>query len=309
LLITEIMFAPESPLVTVGYEEADFEWVEIYNNTGAAINFMQNPHVFDDVAGGNLAAANLNSGSLAAGEVGILFNSSLISLEEMQAMWGAGFNYLVVSQWPSLNNSSGGDTIAIWDSYSDYNAEPVVGTGRTHQNAIAAVSYDVLAGEGWPTVNNQSSIWLNNLSGDPNVGLNWTRAGAAGDTLSHQASPIFHTAVDHEGGDVGSPGYAPGAVIANVDGDYNDDGIVGAADYVVWRKLLGTTSMLPNDPNVGTTIDVDQYNTWAENFGEPTLGSGAMVGEAVPELIGIMPVALFFMIGGRRRGGESAGRR
>jgi hypothetical protein len=67
---------------------------------------------------------------------------------------------------------------------------------------------------------------------------------------------------------------------AGLDGDYNDDGQVDAADYVMFRKLFGTTSTLPNDPDVGTTIDQDQYDTWRENYGENVMGSG---GGPVPE--------------------------
>jgi hypothetical protein len=301
LLITEIMFAPHSPLATVGFAEADFEWVEIYNNTSAAINFDQSPHVFDDDDGNNIDEANLISGSLPAGGIGILYNNARISVEEMQAMWGATFSYFPVSEWPSLNNS-GGDTIAIWESYQDYNTEPVVDSGRTHENAIAAVEYDTLAGQGWPTVNNQSSIWLSNLTGDPNVGTNWRRAGATGDTLSHQASPIFAEVVDHEGGDVGSPGLAPGAVPIIHYGDYNGDSVVNAADFVIWRKLLGSTSSLPNDPDIGTTIDQDQYDTWMENFGEPGAGGGGLGGNAVPEptLYRLFAFGLFAFRGRRR---------
>ncbi|MEX2307125.1 MAG: PEP-CTERM sorting domain-containing protein [Pirellulales bacterium] len=122
----------------------------------------------------------------------------------------------------------------------------------------------------WPTVNNQSSIWLNNLSGDPNLGTYWTRAGAAGDTLSGQASPIYQNAVDHPGGDIGSPGYTPGVPPANLTGDYNNDGKVDAADYVVWRK---------------TGVNGQQgYNDWRANFGA-MMGTGSSFGdgEAVPE--------------------------
>ena len=45
-------------------------------------------------------------------------------------------------------------------------------------------------------------------------------------------------------------------------GDYNHDGVVDVADYVVWRKGLGTT------------YTQDDYNTWRTNFGR-TAGSGA----------------------------------
>jgi hypothetical protein len=50
-------------------------------------------------------------------------------------------------------------------------------------------------------------------------------------------------------------------------GDFNGDGRVDAADYVVWRK--GAQSQ-------------DDYNDWRMNFGAPA-GSGSLVGSAVPE--------------------------
>ena len=55
-------------------------------------------------------------------------------------------------------------------------------------------------------------------------------------------------------------------------GDYNNNGIVDAADYVVWRKGLGTT-YTPSD-----------YNVWRAHFGQ-TAGSGAgsIATAAVPE--------------------------
>jgi hypothetical protein len=45
-------------------------------------------------------------------------------------------------------------------------------------------------------------------------------------------------------------------------GDFNHDGAVDTADYIIWRKGLGTTY---------TQAD---YNDWQTNFGA-TLGSGA----------------------------------
>jgi hypothetical protein len=55
-------------------------------------------------------------------------------------------------------------------------------------------------------------------------------------------------------------------------GDYNEDGIVDAADYTVWRDKLGQPAgALPNDAD-GGVIDFDQYNTWRTNY-----GSGAVL--------------------------------
>ena len=52
----------------------------------------------------------------------------------------------------------------------------------------------------------------------------------------------------------------------DVDGDYNDDQIVDAADFTVWRDNDGTSNTLPNDPTPGT-VDMSDYNTWVTNFG------------------------------------------
>jgi hypothetical protein len=62
-------------------------------------------------------------------------------------------------------------------------------------------------------------------------------------------------------------------------GDYNDDGMVDAADYVVWRNNLGGTG-LPNDPTPGI-VDNTDYLNWKANFGLSATGALSMA--AVPE--------------------------
>jgi hypothetical protein len=61
-------------------------------------------------------------------------------------------------------------------------------------------------------------------------------------------------------------------------GDYNDDGFVDAADYVVWRKNLGG-SFLPNETvSLGVVDDAD-LDAWKANFGN-TGGPGSGVGNS-----------------------------
>ena len=55
-------------------------------------------------------------------------------------------------------------------------------------------------------------------------------------------------------------------VAVTLPGDYNLNGIVDAADYVVWRKNDGTQA---------------GYDRWRANFGATSLGSGADSGAAV----------------------------
>ncbi len=53
---------------------------------------------------------------------------------------------------------------------------------------------------------------------------------------------------------------------------------IDAADYVLWRKNLGTTNVLPNDP-VGGPIGAAQYDLWRAQFGETApMSSGAGAG-------------------------------
>lgn len=298
LRISEIMFAPASPAVTAGYSAQDFEWIEVFNNTASAINFAATPHVLDDVAGSQLSAANIRMGTLASGQVGVLFNSARISEADMATMWGAGINYIPVTNWPALNNN--GDTIALWGSTNAYDSEPVTGPGRTQQNALVAVTYDTLAGAGWPTVNNMSSIYLSDLSGDASLGASWTRAGANGEpVVSRNPAALVRAAIDHPGGDVGSPGYAPGSVVAPVAGDYNQNGVVDAADYTVWRNQLGAATLPNRSAGITGPVGTGDYNIWKSRFGF-TSGSGSLSGSQVPEPRGVL-LLFFGLVGPARR--------
>jgi hypothetical protein len=87
--------------------------------------------------------------------------------------------------------------------------------------------------------------------------------------------------------------------IANIDsmfgpalpGDYNDDHVVDAIDYTVWRNAFGLNFTLPNEDASPNVVDADDYTIWKMHYGE-ALGSGAGSGGivAVPE-----PSALSFV--------------
>jgi hypothetical protein len=74
---------------------------------------------------------------------------------------------------------------------------------------------------------------------------------------------------------------------AVIPGDFNSNGAVDAADYVVWRKGLGTT------------YTQDHYNIWRAHFGEMAASGAALpsaepLSAAVPEPAG----ALLFLVFG-----------
>jgi hypothetical protein len=78
-------------------------------------------------------------------------------------------------------------------------------------------------------------------------------------------------------------------------GDFNSDGTVDAADYVVWRNGLGTTHTQ------------DDYNIWRANFGR-TFGSGTSATTGVPEPM-TFPLAIFALLAGLSAGSRIRARR
>lgn len=60
----------------------------------------------------------------------------------------------------------------------------------------------------------------------------------------------------------------------SVDGDYNGDGSVDAADYTVWRDTLGSTTDLAADGDGNSVIDQADYDVWRSNYGgAPSVGA------------------------------------
>lgn len=89
-------------------------------------------------------------------------------------------------------------------------------------------------------------------------------------------------------------------------GDYNDNGVVDAADYTIWRDRLGQAgSALPNrDPANSGSISAADYNSWKARFGQ-SLGAGASAGaglNAVPEpAVGILCSLAIYVASAARR--------
>lgn len=66
----------------------------------------------------------------------------------------------------------------------------------------------------------------------------------------------------------GSDDWAPLAlVIPALPGDYNDDGAVDAADYVVWRDAATEGSLLANEAASPGVADDDDYAVWTHYYG------------------------------------------
>jgi hypothetical protein len=77
------------------------------------------------------------------------------------------------------------------------------------------------------------------------------------------------------------------AATAGVPGDYNSNGTVDAADYVVWRKRLGQTFQLANEVSSVTPgqVTAEDYTAWRSRFGSRSSSAAGAdtLGTTVPE--------------------------
>jgi hypothetical protein len=74
--------------------------------------------------------------------------------------------------------------------------------------------------------------------------------------------------------------------VDGVPGDYNNNGVVDAADYVLWRN--GGT--LQNEVATPGSVTTEDYDAWRARFGNGGAGAGAgnVAAAAVPEPAGLM---------------------
>ncbi len=106
---------------------------------------------------------------------------------------------------------------------------------------------------------------------------------------------------------VGLPPY-----VASLAGDYNGDHEVGAADYVVWRHLLGQsgTGLLADGSGLSGmpdgVVDEYDYDFWRANFGNTLAGAGSVApsNAIMPEppafLLAVFAILVFTMAGHSR---------
>ena len=96
--------------------------------------------------------------------------------------------------------------------------------------------------------------------------------GAIGSGAAHESAMFSGTGVLQV-----TNFYAPNS------GDFNADGRVDAADYVTWRKNLGSNDPLPNSNGLTTPIGQAHYDVWCATFGDVASGAGLGAERAVPE--------------------------
>ncbi len=223
IIITEIMYNPAS-------KEDNWEWVEIYNTTGAAIDIAG--WVIDDINGTAHGSANIAAGVVPANSSAVLFNADDISAADFEAAWGAGATLIAATNWAAMALNNGGDQVGLWDSFANYSGDNTV-----HANTVVTVDYDDAAP--WPVDDGSGSIYLTSLAADFTDGANWALSGDG------KATPLGDGATSmaaggNKGLDVGSPipaapGLVPGLTVTESGGstDVAEGGATDTFDVVL----------------------------------------------------------------------------
>jgi hypothetical protein len=136
----------------------------------------------------------------------------------------------------------------------------------------------------------------NNRLGEGNLfGSTFLAAGGAPVSIG---SPINELMISDEtdlvfeyhiagGGSVSGGVVFVAAAAAPVQGDYNGNGQVDAADYTRWRDHLGQTFQLQNEGSGVSpgTVTMADYDFWVSHFGQPGAGAGGggLSAASVPE--------------------------
>ncbi|MGD9636202.1 MAG: hypothetical protein AB7U97_23170, partial [Pirellulales bacterium] len=120
--------------------------------------------------------------------------------------------------------------------------------------------------------------------------LDWT--GAASGAFELLALPDLDASLAWDTSLVDSQGVlSVVAVNPLLAGDYNDDGLVDAADYSVWRDALDSNGPLENETESLGVVDAADLNAWRINFGNTLSGAGGLSSEAARSIPAPEPTA------------------
>ncbi|HEX3601698.1 MAG TPA: autotransporter-associated beta strand repeat-containing protein, partial [Lacipirellulaceae bacterium] len=142
-------------------------------------------------------------------------------------------------------------------------------------NAIADSATLTLAGGGTANVADQSYASLGNGVNELVHALILAGASQANGTYGSSLSGAMHTSNEFFSGTgivtVGFSGIA---------GDFNNDYVVDARDYITWRQNVGQPAGTLSNDSSGQVIGNTQYDAWRANFGT-SAGGGSGIATSI----------------------------
>jgi hypothetical protein len=185
---------------------------------------------------------------------------------------------LVLDAAPSVNGSGVPQDLGLFDvAFSD-----AAGTSTTGAGTLG----DFFSSADGSTLYTQGATVSATFGGST---YNWT-ISYTGSIVWNDANASTITSLSDTGGvDIVLKGLSSVIVPQGVQGDYNNNGVVDAADYVLWRN----GGPLQNEVDAPGTVNAADYTAWRARFGN-TSGAGAgLSGGAVPE-----PTAILLVLAG-----------
>jgi hypothetical protein len=172
---------------------------------------------------------------------------------------------------------------------------------RQSDGTVAVMIINLLSGAG-----NSANVSIG-IEGSPlgNRGIQWAYGSTGGAAPVQSNVSGLGNSFDYN--------IAPRTLIlllippAGLPGDYNDDGSVDAADYVVWRNTLNQNVPVGSgaDGDGNGIIQEADYVFWQANFGHSATGSSAEASTAIPEptaaSLGTIASAILMTLHRRRR--------
>ncbi len=217
---------------------------------------------------------------------------------------GSGGYYLYATQ----SDSPPGQTMGSSPNQANWNVGNVYAVGPTPLNTSANYLANVGAYSGSPSpygafdMTGNVREWTAEITGNslnsPGSARMW-RGGGYNDGESRSTSSYRDSSPNAADAELSSLGFRLAAPVAGLHGDYNANGVVDAADYIIWRNSLGQSgSGLAADGDGDLTIDQDDYTVWRTNFAS---SAPAFATAVVPEpaAFGLLVVIGITTISGR----------
>ncbi|QDT69074.1 hypothetical protein MalM25_20010 [Planctomycetes bacterium MalM25] len=265
-------------------------------------------------SGGSGRDTNISAG--ASGEQPSAFEvwfkpDSLAGGEQVIAEFGGGLNgsYLSLDDdglaFYSTSSQGGGGNATVSTTLTDAEWTQVVanwdGDAGEYELFVNGASVDSLTGDAIVRFAGGNQWGLGQVGGDTGDDLAVggplsTPATLGGLPLAGEIGLFRYYDSTLTAQEVADAFAAIAAVPGTLAGDYNEDGVVDAADYSVWRDNEGQPAgTLPNDVD-GGVIGQDQYDTWASNYG----ATSASLAVAVPEPTAVSGCLLLISFGASR---------